>query len=63
MRHFFLLIIVALAGYFAWQAADKRERKKAASIITKHGLRIAGILLVAFVLLAVAVNFPASAIF
>lgn len=62
MRHVFLILCVAIAGYAAWQMADKPERKLARRLITRHGLRLLALLLIVFLLVAAAVNFPSTAI-
>ena len=63
MKHFFLIIVLALVGYVAYEMASPIERRHASRLITRHGLRIAAILLVIFGLLAAAFYLPTSIIF
>ena len=60
MKHAFLLIVVCIAGYIAWQFMDKSERKRASVLFTKHGIRLGLLLLVIALLLALAVQLPAT---
>jgi len=63
MKHFFLLVVLAVLGYVSYQMASPIERRHASRLITRHGMRIAGILLVIFGLLAAAFYFPSTSIF
>ncbi|WP_294636602.1 hypothetical protein [uncultured Aquabacterium sp.] len=62
MKHALLLIVIAIVGYCAFQFADRSERRKARQLITRHGLRLLSLLLIVFLLLAIAVQLPATSL-
>lgn len=63
MKHLFLVIVLAMLGYFVYQVSSPIERRHASRLITRHGLRILAILVVIFGLLAAAFYLPTSIIF
>lgn len=60
MKHAAILIVLVVGGYTAFQFMSPPERKSFRSSATKHVLRLAGLLLLVGMLIAVAVWFPAS---
>ena len=60
MRHFLLLLIASIAMYGAWQMSDPAERHKLLGLITRHGGRIATIVILITLLLWAAAHLPAS---
>jgi uncharacterized membrane protein YdjX (TVP38/TMEM64 family) len=63
MRHLLLLLVLAVVGYAAHQLMNPVERRHASRALTRHGLRLAAIVLVILLLLAAAVHLPSSNIF
>lgn len=55
MKHAALLIVLTVGSYIAFQFMSAPERKSFRSSATKHGLRLAGLLLLVGMLIAVAV--------
>lgn len=62
MTHFLLLLVVSVLAYVAWQASDPKERQGVRALITRHGGRLAAILVVLFALLGAAAKLPSSPI-
>lgn len=62
MRHAFLIAVVSIAGYIALQLSNKNERKRFASLVTRHGLRLGLLLLILALMLALAVQLPATSL-
>lgn len=62
MKHATFFIVIAVVGYAAIQFMTPREFRGFRRAVTYHGLRLGALLLVVGLLLAVAVNFPASSI-
>jgi hypothetical protein len=62
VKHFLLLLIASIAVYGAWQMSDPTERRKLLGPITRHGGRIAAIVILVALLLWAAAQFPASPI-
>lgn len=60
MKHFALLVVIAVVGYTLWQFTSRRERTTFAKLATHHALRLGAIIFVIALLLAAAVYFPAS---
>lgn len=62
MKHAFLLLIAAVAGYVGWQVANPVERRHASRFITRHGLRFLALLALLALLLAAAAYLPSSSL-
>jgi hypothetical protein len=62
MKHFFLILILIIAGYGLWQLADHTERSLALKQITRHGIRLLAVLLVLVALLLGATQFTSTSI-
>lgn len=62
MRAALLLICLAVLGYIAWSMADPVQRRSASRFVTRHGIRIGGIVLLILLLLAAAAHLPATTI-
>lgn len=60
MKHALLLIVLAVAGYFAYQLSDPKERKLGARMVTRHGTRLLLIVVVILLLLAAASQLPST---
>lgn len=60
MKHL-LLVIVLLVGYYAaWQITNPLERRRGLRLITRHGLRLGALLLIALALVALAYFLPST---
>lgn len=53
MRHFFILVFLALAGYFAWKFSQKDVRDTVRSFLAAHLPWVVCILVVAYIALGV----------
>jgi len=62
MRHLLLLLVLAVVGYVAHQLMSPVERRHASRVVTRHGLRLAAIVLVILLLLAAAANLPSTSL-
>ena len=62
MKHFVLIIILAVGCYVLWQAANGEQRHKARKFIKRHGPRIGIILVAALLLLSAAYYLPSTTI-
>ena len=62
MKHLLVILFMVVLGYALWATTDKPARKSALQLITRHGLRLGGLVLIVLLLLAAAVNLPASLI-
>ena len=62
MKHFFLILILIIAGYGLWQVADRSERSIVLKQVTRHGIRILAILSVLVALLLLATQFTSTSI-
>ena len=60
MKHLFVLIILVVAGYVAWQVSDPETRKSSARFLTKHGIALGAILVVLLSLVATANYLPSQ---
>lgn len=60
MKHFLLLLLASIAVYGAWQMSDPAERRNLLGLITRHGGRIAAIVVLITLLLWAAAHLPAS---
>jgi hypothetical protein len=52
MKHALLLSVLAVVSYIVWQVLPFNERNLALRLLAHHGIRIGGLLLVLFALLA-----------
>jgi preprotein translocase subunit YajC len=62
MKHLLLILTFVVFGYFAYQASDRRQRKEATSLITKHGLRLGAVVLLILLLLWAATQLPSTSL-
>jgi hypothetical protein len=62
MKHFFLILVLIIAGYGLWQVADRTERSLVLKQITRHGIRLLAVLLVLVALLLLATQFTSTSI-
>ena len=60
MKHALFLIVLAVAGYFAYQLSDPKERKLGVRVVTRHGMRLLLIIIVLLLLLAAASQLPST---
>lgn len=51
MKHFILLLIFSLAGYFAWSYAAKRDKKRLKRFGMRHVVAVVTIITFALVML------------
>lgn len=63
MKHLLILLVIVVLGYAAWQLADKKARKVVTSELMYHSLRLGALVVLLLLLVAAAVNLPASIIF
>jgi len=62
VKHFFLILILIIAGYGLWHVADRSERSIVLKQVTRHGIRILAILSVLVALLLLATQFTSTSI-
>lgn len=60
MKHLFLLLVLIVVGYAAWTMSDKYARRAAMQGITRHGLRLGALILVALLLVAAATKLTST---
>jgi len=60
VKHLFVLIVLIVAGYAAWQASDPETRKASARFITKHGIALGALLAALLSLVALANHLPSQ---
>lgn len=51
MRHFILLLIISLAGYFAWYYAAKRDKRRLKRLGMRHVVAVVTIIVAALAML------------
>jgi hypothetical protein len=62
VKHLLLLLVVVAVGYGAWNLASPIERRHGLRLITRHGIRLGSLVLLALALLAAAYYLPATGI-
>lgn len=60
MRHLFLIILLVVIVYAAWQFMPKTTRRTAAREVTRHGIRLGALVAIVLALAAAAYYLPVS---
>lgn len=62
MKHLFILLVISVATYTAWNMADKHALRAARRAFTRHGVRLLGIVAVLLALVWFATQLPSSSL-